>query len=432
MDKELVSRVEYVVSLAKQTPFYKKKADESGVDLDKIRTPEDLLDAYKKGFHTNSSNLPELVYHRDPNTKPFTTSGTKGKPKEVCLNPDDHKTFIKQYTAGYEKCFTQRGITLNCLPKEPAISGYVTKNTLDAMGYSCINAPAQDIAGNPIKFLDFIKKHLPNSLVALSTFPYRMGFRLNELGLECKELGINSIVIGGEPSTVERRRSIGNEFSANVFDFYASSESHLMAFESIAFSNKYTVNLPETLTFLLKDRRIADEGETGDVVLSNLFDPDLVSKPWIILLNYKIGDWATCLKKEGCVVTQISNIRREAAYLAGAKLDPAEIERCIEDLEDHREVLTGEYCIINFHDKERKAVAEIRLESKGNLSDKEKRKIGEAIKNSLYSFHAGVKMAVELNRDARLLTEITSPGELYKGYEQYVKPGKPRRLISLE
>ena len=432
MNKELANRVEYVISLAKQVPFYKRKAEEAGLDLDKIKTPDDLFEAYRKGFYTTSADLPQLVYYRDPDAKSFTTSGTKGKPKEVCLNPDDHKTFVEQYTVGFIASLPQGAVALNCLPREPAISGYVTKKTLDAMNYLCIDAPAQDIAGDPLKFLHSVKQARPNSLVALSTFPYRMAFQLSEMGAEPKELGIRSIVVGGEPSTVERRRTIGNEFSADVFDFYASSESHLMAFEMAPFSNKYAVNLPHTLMFLLRGPRTTDEGEVGDVVLSNLFDPKTVSKPWMVLLNYKIGDWASCLKKEGCVVTHISNIRREAAYLAGAKLEPAEIETCIEVLGDYKDLLTGEYCIINYHDKDRKAVAEIRLEARRNLSDEDKRKIGEGVTVVLYSFNIPVKTLVESIKDARLRIEITPPGELYRGYEQYIKPGKPRRLISSE
>jgi hypothetical protein len=61
MDKGLANRVEYVISLAKQVPFYVKKAEEGGVELDRIRTPDDLCEAYKKGFYTTSSDLPELA-----------------------------------------------------------------------------------------------------------------------------------------------------------------------------------------------------------------------------------------------------------------------------------------------------------------------------------------------------------------------------------
>jgi len=42
-NKELANRVEYVISLAKQVPFYKRKAEEAGLDLDKIKTPTTSL-----------------------------------------------------------------------------------------------------------------------------------------------------------------------------------------------------------------------------------------------------------------------------------------------------------------------------------------------------------------------------------------------------
>jgi phenylacetate-coenzyme A ligase PaaK-like adenylate-forming protein len=428
VSKEVTKRVEYVISLAKQVPFYGKKAEEVGVDLDKIRAPDDLFEAYKRGFYTTSSDLPELVYYRDPNAKSFTTSGTKGKPKEVCLNPDDDKWISASWIRAIQSAIPKKCRVMVCLPEQPAISGHMVCITLEDARYEYMHWTAQRIGRDTAKFLEAFNEYNPNSLVGLTTFCYRLPKLLQNAGAR----SLKSLAFGGEPSSVERRSTIGTELNADPFDWYPSSENGMIAYEAQPLSNRYLVNLPHVLMYLDNKGKQARESEVGDVVLSNLLDPNLVFKPWMILLNYKIGDWATCLKKEGCMVTQISNIRREAAYLAGAKLEPAEIEKCIEQLEDYKGVLNGEYCVINYYDKDRKAVAEIRLECKGNLSNEDKREIDKKIRNFLYSFHAGVKLAVELDRDARLLTVIALPGELYKGYEQYVKPGKPRRLISLE
>jgi len=428
MNKELANRVQYVISLAKQVPFYRKKADEAGLDLDRIKTPDDLFEAYRKGFHTTSADLAQLVYYRDPNAKSFTTSGTKGKPKEICLNPDDRKWISASSTSWLCRLIPKEHKVMNCLPEEPAISGYMTCIGLKHGGYEYMHYPAQKIGKDLASFVATFNEYNPDFFMGLTTFCYRLP------GLVTQKSGrrLKGLLIGAEPSSPERRKVIGQELNANVFDVYASSENYIIAYEEKPFSNRYVVNIPHVLMHLDNKGREASEGEVGDVVLSNLFDPKTVSKPWMVLLNYKIGDWATCLKKEGCLVTEISNIRREAAYLAGAKLEPAEIEACIEALGDYRELLTGEYCIINYHDKDRKAVAEIRLEARRNLSDEDKRKIDGVVRSYLYSYQAAVRTAVESARDARLPIEITPLGELYKGYEQYIKPGKPRRLISLD
>jgi len=317
---------------------------------------------------------------------------------------------------------------LNCYPEKPAASGYMSCIGLKDGGYEYMHYPGQKIGKDLASFVATFNEYNPDFFMALTTFCYRLPMLIGNR----PPRRLKAVMTGGEPSSAERRKAIGKELNARVFDPYASSENCIIAYEEKPFSNRYVVNMPHVLMYLDSKGREASEGEVGDVVLSNLFDPKTVSKPWMVLLNYKIGDWATCLRKEGCLVTEISKIRREAAYLAGAKLEPAEIETCIEALGDYRELLTGEYCIINYHDKDRKAVAQIRLEARRNLSDEDKKKIDGVVRSYLYSYQAAVRTAVESARDARLPIEITPPGELYKGYEQYIKPGKPRRLISLD
>jgi phenylacetate-coenzyme A ligase PaaK-like adenylate-forming protein len=153
----------------------------------------------------------------------------------------------------------------------------------------------------------------------------------------------------------------------------------------------------------------------------------------MVLLNYKIGDWAKCIEKdeESGVVTIISEIRRETAYLAGAKLNPQEVEAIIDGLGEVKGFLTGEYCIITYSDRERKAVAEVRLEAKKQLSNEQKERISQQVRQKIYETNIPVYHMAEIIKDAKLIINITEPGSLYKGYEQHAKPGKPKRLIVL-
>jgi len=153
----------------------------------------------------------------------------------------------------------------------------------------------------------------------------------------------------------------------------------------------------------------------------------------MILLNYLIGDFARCVEKdeETGFVTVIGDIRREAAYLAGAKLNPQEVEAVIDDLGEFRGLLSGEYCIITYNDADRKAVAEVRLEARKQLSNEQKERISQQVRQKIYEANIPVYHMAEIVKDAKLIINITEPGSLYKGYEQHVKPGKPKRLIVL-
>ncbi len=430
--EEVNKRIRHVVSLSKEIPWYARKYKELGIDPDKIKSPEDLLKAYQKGLHTTPADLPELVYYKHPEARgPFYTSGTTGKPKEIWLNPDDEKRIIPQFERCFKRVLTSASKVLNCLPKEPAISGYMTNITLSALGSNFQHIPAQEIRENVERFLKKYKEFNPTHLMGLTTFAYRLPLLFNSLRIENVDLALEHVLVGAEPSSIERRKTIGEELSSMVYDVYASSENGMIAYEAQPFTDEHLVTYPETLVFVVKDKNEISEGDIGDVIVTNLYDPSERPKPCLILLNYKIGDQARCIKKHDGIVTAISSIRREVAYLAGAKLDPTEIEACIEELGEYKKELTGEYCIINYYDKERRAVGEIRIESKKRLEERDKELIGKSLREKIYSINIPVKTSVEITGDAKLLINVTDPGELYKGYEHYIKPGKPKRLITL-
>ncbi|MEM5861367.1 MAG: AMP-binding protein, partial [Candidatus Aenigmatarchaeota archaeon] len=367
-------------------------------------------------------------YYKHPEAKgPFYTSGTTGKPKEIWLNPDDEKWFVPQIIRAYEVRLKKDHRVLSCLPNPPATSGYMVHRSLLNSGYNFLHLSPQELRENPRNFVENLKKFKPNMLTSLTTFAYRLPLILSNFEIEPS---FEFIVIGGEPSAIERRKKIGQENNGEVYDVYASAEGGIMAYEAQPFSDIHRVSLPETLMFLTRESVGVEEDEIGDIIISNLQPPK--TEPYFIILNYKIGDWAKCVEKEdNGIVTSISEIRREAASLAGAKLNPQEVEKCIEELTELKEKLSGEYCIINYYDNERKAVGEIRVESKKSLPIEEKKMISEKLRERIYSINIPVKTLVEVMKDAKLLIEITNPGELYKGYEQYIKPGKPKRLLVL-
>jgi len=424
--KELEKRVKYVVSLSKEIPWYVRKYKELGIDPDEIRSPQDLLKAYEKGLYTTPQDLPELVYYKHPEAKgPFYTSGTSGKPKEIWLNPDDNKRIISQFTKAF-KTLKKEDKILSCLPREPAISGYMTTISLLDLGLDFRNFPAQEIGGNIPKFLETYKNLKPTVLMSLTTFAYRL-----PLMLEASKIPsyLRAVFVGAEPSTIERRESIGRDFNSLVYDVYASSENGLIGYEFKPFSDEHIVPIPQTLLFLVKDRDKVSVGEGGEILVTNLYET--TAEPYMVLINYKIGDWAKCLEEDNGIVTSISEIRREAAYLAGAKLHPQEVEKAIEELEKYKRELTGEYFIITHSDSQRRAIAEVRIEGKRNISPEDKKGIEEKVREKIYSNNFPVWNEVENAKNAKLLIEITNPGELYKGYEQYIKPGKPKRLLVL-
>jgi len=319
---------------------------------------------------------------------------------------------------------------LNCLPEKPAISGYMTNIALSSLNRKFFHFPSQKIRENFQEFVKKLKEINPTHIMTLTTFAYRLPLLLNSIGIDTNNLNVKRVSVGAEPSSVNRRKIIGNLYNADVYDVYASSENGMIAYEEVPFSDEYRITIPWILLLLLKDNgEIISEGEIGNVVLTKLYEPQQI--PWSILINYKIEDFAKCVESDDNLPIYIGEIRREAAILAGAKLNPQEVERCIEELEKYKSKLTGEYCIINYDDNERKAIAEVRIESRENIPREEEEVITQEIRKEIYSINFPVWNEVENVGNAKLVIKIVSPGKLYEGYEKYIKPGKPKRLIRL-
>ena len=431
LQKELERRVKYIRELAKEIPFYVRKSKEVGVDLDEIKTPQDLLKAYEKGLYTTGEDLPQLLTPYKVFRQYFLTSGTTAKPKIVSITPDEKKRLIRQYTKAWSNFIRENEKILTYLPASPAISGVTVTESFSKLPVWIFHLPVQ-LARDVDTFIRYYKLFRPSSLMGLTSSIYRLPLRLREKSIEPKDLKIRTIGTGAEASTVIRRKIIGEEFEADVYDFYASSENGLIAYEDQSFSGEYQITLPETLLFITKNKEEVSSAETGEVLLTNLYE--IGEKPSFLLLNYKIGDIAKCLESEGSIVTRICNIRRlGAAYLSGAKLEETQVQEVVDELrrELYGEKLTGEYFIINYYDKERRAVGEIRVEAQKRLLPEDKSTISNKIREKIYSINVPVKTLVESTKDAKLLIKVTDPGKLYKDYEKYIKPGKPKRLLVL-
>ena len=196
LDDELSKRIKYVVSMAQEIPFYKRKFKELNIDAQKIRTPQDLLRAYKKGLYTSGSDLPYVIYYSDNRTKEFLTSGTSGKPKKVSMNFDDEDRIVAQSTPLFRKAFDKSDKILNCFPEHPAISGHMANCALSALGYNFIHAPAQKIKDDANKFLEFYNKIKATAFMSLTTFAYMLPVILEMIGIDSR-----FFIVVGQPKS---------------------------------------------------------------------------------------------------------------------------------------------------------------------------------------------------------------------------------------
>ncbi len=441
LQKELNRGVRYIRNLAKEIHFYVKKAKDTQVDLDKITTFNDLAKAYEKGFYITGKDLPLLITPYRVFRQWFLTSGTssrrRGEPpsgKPIAMTIDDMKRNIRACKIGYESFIEKGDKILNCFPFSPGVSGEASIHGLKNFEVDVFHTGPETL-GNVRRFLKWYSVFSPNVVFGLTSSLYQLPLKLREANIKPESLNLQKFMTAAQPSSIKERKIIGSDFGgASVYDWYASTESlGPMACEKKPFSDEYEIVLPEILLFVVKDGEILSEGERGNTLITNLYRPGEI--PHMVLINYLFSeDEVTCkeITKEG-YPTIIGEIENAVINLGGSKLTLREIKEIRAELEEeaYKGILSRKPPLTrNYRDeKTRKDVGIIRIESLKILEDPEKRKIADLIREKIYEMRYDVWKMVEEVGAADLIIEITNPGELFKGYEKYLTPGKPLELI---
>jgi hypothetical protein len=442
--EELNRRVRYDCQLLKSTEWYaenRKILESLNIDIDRIRSPQDLFKAYEKGLYTTSEDLPKLITPYSIFRQWFLTSATnarregklpRGKP--IAMTLDDMARNRRACKIGYEKFIEEGDRILNCFSHSPGIAGEASLHGLADLKINVLHTGVQTL-GNVDEFMRWYSIFKPNVVFGLPASLYQLPLNLKKKDIEPSELEIKKFMTGGQPCSLKERKIIGKDFGdAAVYDWYASTESlGPMACEIEPFSDKYEVVIPEILLSVVKKSEVLSEGERGNILITNLYQPGEI--PHMVLVNYLFADdEATCkeVAKEGCT-TMIGNIENAVINLGGGKLSLREIKEIRAELEEdlYKGILSRNPPLThNYRDENtRKDVGIIRLETTIPLKDSEKIELANLIRRKIYERNYPVWEQVEKVGSSELYIEIVDPNELFKGYEEYLTPGKPLELI---
>jgi len=427
LDALIDSRIRYVVNYAyNNIPFYKELFDKNKINPETIRTKEDLE---KLPIITSK----ELIKNSPPLSKEFSfesekgkggfrfyTSGTKGQPKIFYHSRDDMKFMNEISSRAFHMAgINKKDVVLNCFPIGINVSGMATCFIFNEMGIKQIPA---GVAPFPPKE-QLIKTHKPTVLLSSGSYVDRLARQLMNNGTDPKEVGFEKVIIGGEASSLEKKKRIAKEFSAKVFDLYGSTEGMIMAMGC----TKGNLHLMEDANhFMLYDNEkkefIKEPGKKGQAIMTTLIP--IGYEKGSVLINYKIGDSFEFEDKEcscGLKLRTITPPHRsdDAIVISGAKLDMNDIERLIYN-EKMINKLTGEYeILVDFDEKTRTPILNIKLESLGKID----KFIGEDIKSNL--INSNFPLANEIS-NGRIIMNVDSvePGNL----DVLKIKGKPKRI----
>ncbi len=304
-----LQRLKKTVSIAANSPYYKKVFQEHGITADSIRSVEDIR---KIPFTTKAdmrANYPfGLVAGnmREDGVRIHSSSGTTGTPTVI------RKTDVFQNSSGYGM-FT---------------GGLGFQYGAERLG--ALTVPAA--AGNSKRQIKFINDFKTTALHAIPSYAIRLAEVFQEEGIDPAGTSLKTLVIGAEPHTDEQRRKIERMLGVKAYNSFGMTEMNGpgVAFECTEqdgmhfWEDCYLVEIinPET-------GAPVPEGEIGELVLTTL------DREMMPLIRYRTRDLTRILPGKcpcGRTHIRIDRIKGRSDdmfIIKGVNIFPMQVEKVL-------------------------------------------------------------------------------------------------------
>jgi len=202
-EEKLVAQMAY---LKDRSPFYQKKFADAGVDFDDIRTIEDLQKlpfTLKTEIRESLAAKPpfglHLAAHRQDVIQMQASSGTTGSPSYIALTESDAEMWHEMSA----RCFFASGIRAGDMVlhafslAKGFVGGIPLVQAIQYMGAVDVPIGAD---GGVDRLLRACADIRPRCIVGAPNFVLHLAEKAPEIiGMEARELGVERIIVGGEP-----------------------------------------------------------------------------------------------------------------------------------------------------------------------------------------------------------------------------------------
>jgi amino acid adenylation domain-containing protein len=174
-------------------------------------------------------------------------------------------------------------------------AGVTTAALLPRTVYDVLVASLLDATERVVKQLNEFQPHriagYPSSVAMLADLALRGTLRIHP----------QTLLVGGEVLTETMKQKIQSAWGAPICEMYSASESIYLAIRAWGEENMMVVNDLNILEVLDQDHRAVSPGQSGRVVLTNLYNYVLP------ILRYELGDYA--IRGQGRLDAPITTIR---------------------------------------------------------------------------------------------------------------------------
>ncbi|MFB6097028.1 MAG: phenylacetate--CoA ligase family protein [Haloferacaceae archaeon] len=210
-----------------ETPFYRRKFEEAGVDPADVESPRDLRAlpfTRKDELRTSQERAPPFGGHRacDPAdiARVYSTSGTSGRPTFVGLTDSDLDVWTRASARAARAAGLGRGdVVVGVLAGGP-FAGAVTYDGHRATGATI--APVGP--GNTGRVLTLFENGCGTALLATPSYAEYLLEAVRERDVDPASLGIERMLVGGEPGAVDVRERVEPAFDCVLTESMGNSD----------------------------------------------------------------------------------------------------------------------------------------------------------------------------------------------------------------
>ncbi|WP_456368460.1 phenylacetate--CoA ligase family protein [Geoglobus sp.] len=312
------------------SPLYRRKFRDAGVDVDSIKSAEDVsrLPLTTKQELRESYPLKAVCVPKDRIVRIQMSGGTTGQPVIVPYTRHD----VEQWKEMMLRAFYLAGITeRDVIQITPAFGlwngGFGFHFAADA-----INAFVIPIGpGNTRNQVRFMRDFGTTVLAGTASYPIRIAEVAEEMGVDVSELSVEKLILGAEPWSEEMRKQVERIFSARAYDIPGLTEMGgvgTVGFECPErnglhmWEDNYIVEIidPET-------GEVLEDGEEGEVVYTAL------NREGMPLVRYRSGEISRIESREKCecgiehvTIRRIRGRTDDMIIYKGAKFYPSDVE----------------------------------------------------------------------------------------------------------
>lgn len=313
-----------------RSPFYRRKFKEARVDIDRIKSVNDIvkLPLTVKQELRESYPLKMCCVPKEEIVRIQMSGGTTGQPVIIPYTRQD----VEQWKEMMLRAFYIANITSEDIIQITPAFGLWNGGFGFHFAADAINAFVIPIGpGNTRNQVRFMKDFGTTVLCATASFPLRIAEVAGEMGIDVKELPLSKMLLGAEPWSDEMRKQIEETFDATAYDIPGLTEMGgvgTVGFECPLrnglhiWEDNYIVEVvdPET------GEPVAD-GEEGEIVYTSL------NREAMPLLRYRSGEVSAVVSREPCecgiehmTIKRIKGRTDDMVIYKGVKFYPSDIE----------------------------------------------------------------------------------------------------------